>query len=537
MKKLVCILLAMVMVLALNVPAFAAENTTTLTINGETGRKYAGYQLLEVTTSLKTGEHHTAHEGNHNDDCYNFAYTVREKYRTVLQAEVFDYGGNYLWGEGGKPGAPTAISDDQILKYLDNQTETMRLVADRIYRGIRANNIDADKTDLDGKQNTIEQGYWLFADVTELEGNAANSLVMVGTKGQDNLTINSKTGLPTVEKKVKDIDDTEDDNILDNAWHDSADHDINDVIPFKLTATMPSNVQNYQDGYTIIFHDTLSEGLTLNKESFKVYMYETKHKADVDTDLNEYLTDGAKDVTAQFVLKTEGLTDDCTFEIGCENVKAIEGVTKDTAFVVYYEATLNGGAKLGAAGNPNTVYLEFSNNPYGAGTGKTEVDVVNVFTYQLVINKTDSHGHALDGAGFTLSKKNIDGTYKIVDVKNAGEGITSFVWTGLDDGDYLLQETTVPAGFNKMSDIAFSISAIHAETDGVITLTELDGGLIGMGDVNTGVITKAIENKSGTVLPETGAAGTMWLILGGAMLVVVAGVFMITRKKMSVYED
>ena len=537
MKKLVSIFLALVMILAICVPAFAAENTT-LTINGEAGREYVGYALLNLTTSLKTGTHHTAHDGDHTDDCYNFAYTVNEKYRAILQEEVFGNGGNYLWDV--KPNAATAITDDQILKYLANQTSdngdvsyTMRQVADRLYRAIKAANIAADATDLTGNNDEIAQGYWIFADVTNLTGNAANSLVMVDTKGQENLTINSKTGLPTVEKKVKDIEDSEDDSILDNAWHDSADHDINDTVPFKLTGTLPSNAQYYKS-YKMVFHDTLSAGLTLDVDSIKVYMYDTKHKADVDTDLN----DAAKEVTNYFVKTTTGLTDGCTFEVGCENVFAIDGVTKDTAFVVYYEATLEGNdVVIGAAGNPNEVYLEYSNNPYGDGTGKTEKDVVKVFTYKLVINKTDSHGHALEGAGFTLSKKNIDGTYTIVGEKAAGEGITSFVWEGIDDGDYKLEETTVPAGYNKMSDIVFSISAVHSETAGEPTLISLDGGLMGEGVVDIGAITKDIVNNTGTVLPETGAQGTMLLILGGAMLVIFAGVFMITRKKMSIYED
>ena len=543
MKKLVSIFLALVMILAISVPVFAAENTT-LTINGEAGREYAGYQLLNLTTSLKAGEHHTTHEGAHSNDCYNFAYTVNAKYRAVLQSEVFANGGNYLWEGTTKPANATGVTDDQILKYLSNQTSdngdvyhTMRQVADNIYRAIQTANIAADATDLTGNNDEIAQGYWLFADVTNLTGNAANSLVMVDTKGQENLTINPKTDLPTVEKKVKDIEDSEDDSILDNPWHDSADHDINDTVPFKLTGTLPSNAQ-YYESYKMVFHDTLSAGLTLDTESFKVYMYETKHKADVDTDLNEHLTGGAKDVTANFVPKTEGLTDGCTFEIGCENVFAIEGVTKDTAFVIYYEAELEGNdVVIGAEGNPNEVYLEYSNNPYGEGTGKTEKDVVNVFTYKLVINKTDSHGHELSGAGFTLSKKNIDGTYTIIGEKAAGEGIVQFVWEGLDDGDYKLEETTVPAGYNKMSDIVFSISAVHSETAGEPKLDSLDGGVMGTGVVDTGAITKDIVNNTGTVLPETGAQGTMWLIFGGAMLVILAGVFMITRKKMSVYED
>ena len=197
--------------------------------------------------------------------------------------------------------------------------------------------------------------------------------------------------------EIGDIEDSEDDSILDNPWHDSADHDINDTVPFKLTGTLPSNAQYYKS-YKMVFHDTLSDGLTFDAGTVKVYMYETKHKADVDTDMND-----GTDVTANFVVNTSA-TDGCTFEVSCDNVLAITGVTKDTAFVVYYAATLDTDAIIGAAGNPNKVFLEFSNNPYDTtSTGKTEEDKVIVFTYQLIINKTDSHGHALKGAGFTLS--------------------------------------------------------------------------------------------------------------------------------------
>ena len=540
MKKVISILLAVAMILALSINVFAAENTN-LTINGTGERAYVGYQLLNLTTSLKEGDHHP--EGcdgvTHSSDCYNYAYTVNAKYRAILQAETLANGRNELWLANGKPATADGITDAQILEYLSYQTSdngdaymTMRQVADRIYRAIQAAAIEADAKNLPGTNDTIAQGYWMFADVTELEGNAANSLVMVDTKGQDELIINSKTALPTVEKKVKDIEDSEDNSILDNPWHDSADHDIGDSVPFKLTGTLPSNAQFY-NAFTMIFHDTLSAGLTFDAESVIVYMYETKHKADVDTDMN----DAIKVVTEFFTVTDTGLTDGCTFEVSCPNVFAIEGVTKDTAFVVYYEATLNETAVIGAAGNPNEVYLEFSNDPYGDSTGTTEKDKVQVYTYKLVINKTDSHNHPLEGAGFTLSKKNVDGTYTVIGTELKGEDMTTFEWKGLDDGDYKLEETTVPAGYNKMSDIVFSISAAHSETEGEPALITLDGGLMGMGDTAEGTITKAIVNNTGTILPETGAEGTFLLITGGTILVVMAAVFMITRKKMSIYED
>ena len=539
MKKFVTIFLALAMILALGITAFAAEDTK-LTINGEAGRVYAGYKLLDLTTSLKGEAHHEEHEGDHTNDCYNYAYTVNEKYRAILQAEVLNNGRNELWVENGKPAVAAGVTDAQIMKYLEGQTSdngdvynTMRQVADRLYRAIQAAGLAPDAANLTGNGNNIEQGYWIFADVTNLNNqNEANSLVMVDTKGQGELIINPKIGLPTVEKKVKDIDDSEDDKIADNAWHDSADHDIGDTIPFKLTATLASNAHLYTT-YAITFHDTLSAGLTLNQGSIKVYMYDTKHKADVDTDLNDF----AKDVTANFVITTEDLTDNCSFEVSCENVFAIEGATKDSAFVVYYEATLNDAAVIGAAGNPNEVYLQYSNDPYGTSTGKTETDKVTVFTYQLTINKTDSHGHELEGAGFTLYKKNLAGEWIAIGNELIGEGMTTFTWEGLDDGDYKLEESTVPEGYNKMADVVFSISATHVEVDANPTLTALDGGLMGTGVVDTGAITKAIVNNTGTILPETGAQGTFLLIAGGAFLVVIAGVFMITRKKMSIYED
>ncbi len=537
MKKLFSLFLALAIVFAMSIPAFAeGTDSTTLTIVDEGERTYAGYLLLNLTTSLKSGTHHTDHAGDHVDDCYNYAYTVNEKYRTILQNEVFSNGGNYLWTDGVKPTDATKVTDDQILKYISNQAsdngdvyQTMRMVADRLYRAIQTAGLDADAKNLTGDKDNIAQGYWMFADVTALNNeHEANSLVMVDTKGQNALTIKSKTALPTVEKKVKDIEDSEDDSILDNPWHDSADHDIGDKVPFKLTATLPSNAQ-YYTSFTMKFHDTLSAGLTLDVSSIKVLMYDTKYKADVDTDMN----DAAKDVTEMF---TRPDTAASTFTVSCDNLFTIEGVTKDTAFVVYYEATLNEAAVIGSAGNPNEVYLEFSNNPYGTSTGETEPDKVIVFTYQLIINKTDAHNHPLEGAGFTLSKKNVDGTYTVIGTELKGTDMTTFTWVGLDDGDYKLEETTVPEGYNKMSDIIFAITAVHTETAGEPALQSLDGGVMGTGVVDIGAIEKDIVNNTGTVLPETGAEGTFMLICCGTILVVIAAIFMITRKKMSIYE-
>lgn len=543
MKKLISVLLTLALIAALSVTAFAADETNLTIQNSGSAliRSYAGYMLLDLSISLKGDAHHpTECDGvNHADDCYNYAYTVNAKYLTILQAEVFNHAGSSFWGADGTPATAADVTAEQIMEYLSTQTSdngdtfgTLRPVADRIYRAIQAAALEADKTGMTGSNDQIDQGYWLIADVTNLSGaGESNSLVLLDTKGESSITITPKTAIPTVEKKVKDIEDTEDVNILDNPWLDSADHDIGDSIPFKLTATLPSNAQ-YYTSYTLVFHDTMSAGLTLNPDSIYVLMYQTKYKADVDTDLND-----GTDVTAYFTKTTSALTDDCSFEVSCENVFGINGVTKETAFVVYYEAELNENAVIGATGNPNEVYLEFSNDPYSDATGTTATDKVVVFTYQLTVNKTDSHGHDLAGAGFTLYKKSIDGTYVKIGDELTGNDMTTFSWKGLDDGDYKLVETTVPDGYNVMADIVFSISATHSESADEPELISLDGGQMGTGEVSTGLISRDVINNTGTVLPETGAQGTMMLIMGGTVLVMVAVVFMVTRKKMSIFED
>ena len=181
MKKFASILLALTMILAMSIPAFATENTI-LTINDSVDRTYNGYQLLKLTTSLKCDD--ATHD--HGDTCYNYAYTVNEKYEEILQ---------------------TLAGEEDIIEYLAGQSGdnadgtygSLRGVADDIYRAILEDaDIDPDADNLTGT-DIIEQGYWLFADVTDLSGgDAANSLVILDTKGEDELTLTPTVGLPTL---------------------------------------------------------------------------------------------------------------------------------------------------------------------------------------------------------------------------------------------------------------------------------------------------------------------------------------------------
>ena len=182
--------------------------------------------------------------------------------------------------------------------------------------------------------------------------------------------------------------------------------------------------------------------------------------------------------------------------------------------------------------------------------GHTPKDDVTVLTYELKINKIDGASkEALDGAGFTLQKW-IEAAGAWADVGNEQTGDTSFTWSGIDGGKYKLIETTTPNGYNTIADIEFVIDATHKDTwlaDGNYALEDViakdpTGTTVVFADKNAeglldGKLEGNVENFKGVVLPETGAEGTFFLIAGGTLLIMVAGVFMITRKKMSIYED
>ena len=57
-------------------------------------------------------------------------------------------------------------------------------------------------------------------------------------------------------------------------YNDVADWNIGDSVPFKLIASIPNNIESY-DEYKFVFHDTLSNAFTLNQDSIKVFVAET----------------------------------------------------------------------------------------------------------------------------------------------------------------------------------------------------------------------------------------------------------------------
>lgn len=368
-------------------------------------------------------------------------------------------------------------------------------------------------------------GYYLLKDKDAVTGNDAATLFIVQVNGP--VTVNRKADKPTFEKKVKDVNDSTGDK---TNWQDSADYDVNDEVPFQLTATLPTNEADFAayKTYKLVFRDQQSAGLTFNKKSVVV----------------KY---GDKTLGAGSYTVTETPEDKDTFDITIADAKAVKDaednaitVAAGGKFTVEYTSTLNENAVIGSAGNPNEAKLEYSNNPNytgdGAGspTGETPKDKVIVFTYQLNVNKTFDQGDPAesDMPKFTLYKKYKNGESEewnkvgkeIALTRGGTEG--HFTYTGsfsrIDDGEYKLVETHTPAGYNTAADTLFTITADHDVLSDNPALTSLKINQTD-GDKTNGTVQADVMNKKGSNLPSTGGMGTVLLYVAGIAVFVLAG--------------
>ena len=377
------------------------------------------------------------------------------------------------------------------------------------------------------KATGLDSGYYLIKDT---DNNAA-ALTSPILQVVNDVKVESKSSVPSSGKEVKE-DSTGD-------YGKTADYEIGEVVPFKLTGTMPSNIDDFTT-YRYGFKDTLSKGFTFNKNSVTV----TIDGKTVDA-ANYTVSDAAK------VTPTEETDvryqDGSKFSVMFTDLKAAAkaaGATLTSAskVVVEYTATVNEKAEINNDGNgnkSNVVYQKDVND--GGGDGNTPEEHTWVFTYTVNTTKVDStdNNQKLEGAKFRLYNSDKSKSATVVNNKItgwvAGDGGTEFTTLaggnfsieGLDADTYYLKETVAPTGYNLPTGDAayfqFVITAKHsvnAQGQGQLTELKINGT---DGDLPTATVSQNITNTSGSDLPKTGGMGTALFTVAGLAVMAAAG--------------
>ena len=523
-KKLLAALLAVAMLCAMAIPAFAYNpGETEENLNGTHG--YSAFQIFKGVISkdnptlsgVDWGQNITEPDiflANLKNDP-----TIGEKFETAATAQ------NVL----------AVIS--QWSNSDDNSIAFARVVCSYLYP-----NADAKPepviTDHTGGINIPKSGYYLIVDTTYFNPgdyyHAYNSFFLLNVPQTPYVVpINRKVVKPTVEKEVYDNQD----GANKAGFGSSADHAINEEFQFKLTATLPASpdrAYDYYDEYMVTFCDTLSAGITFDRWDTVVI---NNGGADIPIPAENYYSDASNQ--------------DLTLSI--EDVKTCApglNLNNGATITVTYTAHLNEKASVNTAGgasnteNKNSVYLIYSNNPRSSAFfDRTPESEVCVYTYQLNNTKyhdDDNPNNVLAGAGFRLYSDKActeeqevklykEGAfyYPIKDAtdKDAVEMMISgqdgqFNVRGLDAGTYYLKETKTPDDYSPCDDTKIVISATHDEHN---------VNLSGESNLNNKIINK---KAGGITLPSTGGIGTTLFYVVGGGLMVAAIVLLVTKKRM-----
>lgn len=465
MRKLFTVLLALAMTLALAVPAFAADTTGSITITNPQGdRTYTAYKIFDVTYS---GDH--------------YSYTISDTDAAFTTVKAYaDVTANGLTltpvGKTGKYNVSTgdSFSAASFAQYLKTN-------AGSLGTGTAFTQVGNTM-----KASGLTPGYYFVS------GTSGTVCELATAK---DIQIRDKNEAPQIEKSVDDADRTV---------------EIGQKLTYTITGKVPST-KGYTE-YTYELTDTMSEGLTFNKD-VKV-------------------TIGDEDVTTAAAITKNG-----NGFVASVNMMDYQGQI-DKPVVITYTATVNEKA-IQRNEQTNTATLKYSNDPANKNSFKESSVEVEVFSFNIVINKyaAGNESTKLEGAKFVL--KNAEGKYYNCDTATkavtwvVGKADTTEVTTdvngvarfdGLQAGTYKLEETAAPAGYNQLiKDITIVLKEDGSATiDDAASTPEADRSL-----------TAGVANSTGTMLPETGGIGTVIFVALGALAVICAGVFLVTNKRMS----
>lgn len=552
-RKLLALVLALVIVMALATTAFAdgdssgatTAGTATITVNNAlSGATYSAYKVFDVTTSggSKPSYAYTI-TGGSESDANPFFDTVKNF------ANNADNGLTLTQITGTNTYNVTFASafDETKAKELAVQlTNAVNNTNNNITTRYTAN----ATTDSDPKATISNLPLGCYLVPSPIGSSSVLITAVDNTAAKD-----EKNGLPNLTKEVNKADAS----TATEAWADCNDVDFGRAVEFKIEI----QVDNTSDDYVLT--DTLPTGFSLDDKSVTV-KYAEKASGAADNYKDPETVAATNGTSTNYVLSTtpdSSQNENWAFKITFKG-DYLATLKPADKLIVTYSATVGTGATVGDKGNTNTAKLTY-------GSNRDLTDSTTTYIWSFGVKKVDDSAppNPLAGAKFKLYKdydaKN--GTFKDDDLVNftkkektdttyqySSTSITSEITTdstgsitfeGLDSGTYYLLETEAPAGYNRLEGpIKVVISAKENTSTGTLSSSvefgnwqpSVDGGTDthytdSLTSVKNRVIT--VTNQKGTELPSTGGIGTTIFYVLGGILVVGAGVLLVTKKRMN----
>ena len=513
MKKIMALMLAAIMMMAMSVTAFAAEGATgthTLTVNVKStepaqdlkGQTINLYKLFDVTESGTT-------------ESKNYAYTVNTEtgYKDAIKSAL----GTSFSGTTDEEYAAAVLAlkdtDGAVQKFANDFT------AEALTKNLSAT-ANSGKITEENKTsytfNNLAAGYYLVYVTGGKE--IQSSLVTVDSPTS---TVNLKTEAPSIEKKA-----------------DKTTVNIGDVVTYTVTGSIPDTTG--YDQYQYIIHDELTDGLDFVNDSTGVALGESATTVNVTVAFTDNsLTVGGTTPTTATLDTANNRKMSLDLSAWVRDNQANKGKT----FTVTYYAKVNANAVVI---EKNNAQLEYGNNP--KETTKTTPSEAKTPTYPLdILKKEKTSKKDLAGAKFSLYTTETDakaGTNAITVLGSDGKYVVdptskntvfesaasiegkdyNLHVNGLKAGDYWLVETEAPAGYNKLTAPIKVTIEKSADAD-VNNWTISKDGV----DEKDKIID--IENSTGSLLPSTGGMGTIIFAVIAAILVLGVAVSFIRDKR------
>ena len=476
-KKFMAALLAVALLCAMAVPAFAAEGasgsiTIDKAINGET---YTAYKIFNVISSKME-----------TDGSMTYVYTVADGWADFFnQSEVKNYvsvdtHGQPTWVESKKSVADLQAFAKLALTYAST------------------NGITGKTATAAGNQaviNGLAAGYYVVSTT-------AGSLCVLNTNGSD-LKIDEKNEAPTIDKKI-------------NGSKSTNDAAIGDVVNYTVTIHAKKGATGY------VLTDTMTKGLTFNRDSLTVKVGATT------------LAENTHYTVAVDAAATDGSTK-FTVTFKDTYLNTIDG---DTDIVVSYTATVNKDAVIGTTGNTNTAQLKYGNNSTVESTTTTysyKFDLVKTDNSKKLLTgaKFKLYDSQTSTTPVKLIKDATTGNYRVAETSESGavdeiviDSFKAVTISGLNKKTYYLEETLAPAGYNKLTERqSVELGKEGFVADATINNSGSEGATWTEGGVQ-------VINNTGATLPSTGGMGTTLFYVIGGGLMVAAVVLLVTKKRM-----